>query len=126
MASGEVAAATDAEQAFYVENERDWQSILSGDGVRRLEALLPAYLQRQRWFGSKARNIVRARITDSVLFDEKRSALLWVSVDYVEGESDTWLMCLAMSFGEAAGRCANRLRIRFSPRLVPHADWYFA
>jgi maltose alpha-D-glucosyltransferase/alpha-amylase len=104
MTSGEAAAATDAEQAFYVENERDWQSILSGDGVRRLEALLPAYLQRQRWFGSKARNIVRAKIADSVLFDEKRSALLWVSVDYVEGESDTWLLCLAMSFGEAAGQ----------------------
>ncbi len=97
-------AATDGEQAFYVENERDWQSILSGDGVRRLEALLPAYLQRQRWFGGKARNIVRARIADSVLFDDKRSALLWVSVDYVEGESDTWLLCLAMSFGEAAGQ----------------------
>ena len=72
--------------------------------MRRLEALLPAYLQRQRWFGGKARNIVRARIADSVLFDDKRSALLWVSVDYVEGESDTWLLCLAMSFGEAAGQ----------------------
>jgi maltose alpha-D-glucosyltransferase/alpha-amylase len=104
MASAEAGAASDTEQAFYVENERDWQSILSGDGVRRLEALLPAYLQRQRWFGSKARNIVRARIADSVLFDEKRSALLWVSVDYVEGESDSWLLCLAMSFGEAAGQ----------------------
>ena len=104
MASAEAGAASDTEQAFYVENERDWQSILSGDGVRRLEALLPAYLQRQRWFGSKARNIVRAKIADSVLFDEKRSALLWVSVDYVEGESDTWLLCLAMSFGEAAGQ----------------------
>ena len=53
---------------------------------------------------AKSRNIVRARIADSVLFDEKRSALLWVSVDYVEGESDTWLLCLAMSFGEAASR----------------------
>jgi maltose alpha-D-glucosyltransferase/alpha-amylase len=103
LASAETGAVTDAEQAFYVENERDWKSILSGDGVRRLEALLPAWLQRQRWFGSKARNIVRARIADSALFDEKRSALLWISVDYVEGEPDTWLLCLAMSFGEVAG-----------------------
>jgi maltose alpha-D-glucosyltransferase/alpha-amylase len=45
---------------------------------------------------------VRAKIADSVLFDEKRSALLWVSVDYVEGEPDTWLLCLGMSFGDAA------------------------
>ncbi|MGC2298220.1 MAG: maltose alpha-D-glucosyltransferase [Acidobacteriaceae bacterium] len=103
MATGEAVSATGGEQAFYVENERDWQSILSGDGVRRLESLLPAWLQRQRWFGSKSRNIVRARIADSVLFDENRSALLWICVDYVEGESDTWLLCLAMSFGDAAG-----------------------
>jgi maltose alpha-D-glucosyltransferase / alpha-amylase len=102
MAAGEAVSATAGEQAFYVENEHDWQSILSGDGVRRLESLLPAWLQRQRWFGSKSRNIVRARIADSVLFDENRSALLWISVDYVEGEFDTWLLCLAMSFGDAA------------------------
>jgi maltose alpha-D-glucosyltransferase / alpha-amylase len=94
--------ATDAEQAFYVENERDWQSILSGDGVRRLESIVPAYLQRQRWFGSKSRNIVRAKIADSALFNENRCALVWISVDYVEGEPDTWLLCLAMSFGDAA------------------------
>jgi maltose alpha-D-glucosyltransferase/alpha-amylase len=100
--AAETASATDGEQAFYVEGERDWQSILSGDGVRRLEAILPAYLQRQRWFGSKSRNIVRAKIADSVLFDEKRSALLWVALDYVEGDPDTWLLCLAMSFGDAA------------------------
>src|SRR5580693_5889984 len=36
-----------AEQAFYVENERDWQTVLAGEGVRKLETLLPGYLQRQ-------------------------------------------------------------------------------
>jgi len=94
--------AGEAEQAFYVENDRDWQGILSGDGVRRLEALLPAFLQRQRWFGSKSRTIVRVKITDSIQFDEHRSALVWACVDYIDGESDTWLLCLSMSFGEAA------------------------
>ncbi len=102
MDAGEASSVSDGEQAFYVENERDWQSILSGEGVRRLEAILPAYMQRQRWFGSKSRNIVRAKIADSLLFDEHRSALLWVSVDYVEGEPDSWLLCLAMSFGDVA------------------------
>ncbi|HUB20357.1 MAG TPA: maltose alpha-D-glucosyltransferase [Acidobacteriaceae bacterium] len=92
----------ESEPAFYVENERDWQSIVSGDGVRRLEAILPAWLQRQRWFGSKSKNIVRAKIADSVLFDDYRSALVWVSVDYLEEDSDSWLLCLTMSFDEAA------------------------
>ncbi|MGA8109968.1 MAG: alpha-glucosidase C-terminal domain-containing protein, partial [Acidobacteriaceae bacterium] len=95
-------AASEAEQAFYVESEHDWQGILSGDGVRHLEALLPSFLQRQRWFGSKSRTIVRVKIADSLQFDEHRSALVWACVDYVEGESDTWLLSLAMSFGEEA------------------------
>jgi maltose alpha-D-glucosyltransferase/alpha-amylase len=42
------------------------------------------------------------RLPTPVLFDEKRSALLWVALDYVEGDPDTWLLCLAMSFGDAA------------------------
>ncbi len=103
MNSTDTGSSTDTEQAFYVENESDWQSILSGDGVRHLESLLPAFLQRQRWFGSKSKNIVRAKIADSALFNDHRSALVWVSIDYLEGESDTWLLCLSMSFGEPAG-----------------------
>jgi maltose alpha-D-glucosyltransferase/alpha-amylase len=103
IAAAEAAAGSDGEEAFYVENEQGWQSILSGEGIRRLEGLLPAYLQRQRWFGSKSKNIVRVKIADSVLFDEHQSALIWVGVDYVEGDSDSWLLCLAMSFGESAG-----------------------
>jgi maltose alpha-D-glucosyltransferase/alpha-amylase len=102
LADAEGVSAMEEEQAFYVENEQDWQSILSGDGVRKLESLLPAYLQRQRWFGGKSRSIVRARVTDSVLFDENRSALVWVCVDYLEGEADSWLLCVSMSFGETA------------------------
>jgi maltose alpha-D-glucosyltransferase / alpha-amylase len=102
MTTTEAVSAPGDEQAFYVESEHDWQSILSGDGVRRLEAMLPAWMQRQRWFGSKSRNVVRAKIADSLLFDERRIALIWVSVDYVEGDPDTWLLCLAMSFGEEA------------------------
>jgi maltose alpha-D-glucosyltransferase / alpha-amylase len=90
------------ESAFYVENERDWQAIFAGDGVRKLEALLPGYLQRQRWFGGKSKTITRAQVADSVLFDENRSALLWLNIEYSEGEPDTWLLCLAMSIGDAA------------------------
>ena len=99
----EAAPESKADQAFYVESERDWQSVVSGDGVRRLEALLPAYLERQRWFGSKSKSIVRVKIVDTLIFDDHRSVLVWVSVDYIEAESDTWLLCLGMSFGEAAG-----------------------
>jgi len=90
-----------AEQAFYVETERDWQTVLGGEGVRKLETLLPGYLQRQRWFGGKSKSITRVEVADSALFDENRSALVWIKVEYAEGDPDCWLLCLAMSFGEA-------------------------
>ena len=37
-----------------------------------------------------------------MLFDERRSALVWICVDYLDGESDTWLSCLVLSFGDYA------------------------
>ena len=100
--SAEPIALPEDEQSFYVESEQDWQTILSSDGLRRLESLLPAYLQHQRWFGGKSRTINNARMSDSLLFDDRRSALLWVTVEYEDGDPDTWLLCVSMSFGEAA------------------------
>src|SRR5579872_2123330 len=90
------------EQSFFVEHERDWQPVLTGEGVRKLEALLPAWLQRQRWFGSKSRTISRARVADSVLIDDQCTALLWVDVEYVEGKAETWMAPLAITLGEGA------------------------
>ena len=106
MAAVEAMASPNGEESFYVESDRDWQTVLSADGVPKLEGLLPAYLQRQRWFGGKSRTILRAKIDDWLLFDENRSALVWVSVEYDAGEPsnelDQWLLCLTMSFGADA------------------------
>src|SRR5260370_35894406 len=36
----------------------DWESVLEGSGAHRLETmLLPDYLPKQRWFGSKSRHV---------------------------------------------------------------------
>ncbi len=102
MASAETTVSGNGEESFYVENEHDWQTILSADGVAKLEGLLPAYLERQRWFGGKSRIIQRAKIDDCLLFDENRAALAWLTVEYEAGEADQWLLCLAMSFGADA------------------------
>ena len=94
----------DQEQSFFVEHERDWQTVISGEGVRKLEALLPAWLQRQRWFGAKSRKIRRVQVADSVLIDDNCTALLWVVVEYQEGDPDTWLTPLGITLGEDAER----------------------
>jgi maltose alpha-D-glucosyltransferase/alpha-amylase len=102
LAGSEAPIEENGDSAFYVESETDWQKILSGEGVRNLELLLPGYLQRQRWFGSKTKTIARARVVDSVLFEQNRSALVWVAVDYKEGDAETYLLCLAMTLGEGS------------------------
>jgi maltose alpha-D-glucosyltransferase / alpha-amylase len=102
MQSTAEAPADGGEQSFYVSGERDWEPVLGAENVAGLEALLPAYLQRQRWFGGKSRSIARVRISDSLLFDDDRAALVWIDVSYDAGEPDTWLLCLAMSFEDAA------------------------
>jgi maltose alpha-D-glucosyltransferase / alpha-amylase len=102
MQSAAEPSAETGEQSLYVSGERDWQPIVGTENITGLEALLPAYLQRQRWFGSKSRTIARVQVSDSLLFDDNRAALVWIDVSYVEGEPDAWLLCLSMSFGEAA------------------------
>jgi maltose alpha-D-glucosyltransferase / alpha-amylase len=102
IAAPETMVSANGEESFYVEGEHDWQTVLSADGVLKLECLLPGYLQRQRWFGGKSRTILRAKIDDCLLFDENRAALVWVTVEYDAGEPDQWLLCLAMSFGPDA------------------------
>src|SRR6516225_3610281 len=42
----------------------DWESVLEGFGQSQVEAILPEYLSKQRWFGGKARRIHAARIAD--------------------------------------------------------------
>jgi maltose alpha-D-glucosyltransferase/alpha-amylase len=43
-----------------------WQDVLAGPGLSLVQALLPAYLTRQRWFGAKSRTISSVRILDWV------------------------------------------------------------
>jgi maltose alpha-D-glucosyltransferase/alpha-amylase len=43
-----------------------WQSILRGEGVQALEAILPSALQRQRWFGGKARPVDSVVVVDGM------------------------------------------------------------
>ena len=43
-------------------------NILTGPGLTLLQQLLPAYLQRQRWFGAKSRTIASVQVFDSAPF----------------------------------------------------------
>jgi maltose alpha-D-glucosyltransferase/alpha-amylase len=85
----------------------DWQGLL--DSSLRLvlerQALRP-YLRRQRWFGSKSRDISAARFSDWVMLRGGATPvfLTVVAAEYADGGGESYLAPLAMLGGDAADR----------------------
>ncbi len=100
----------------------EWRALLRGRGKERLEAVLPAILHRQRWFGGKARERQqRPRLVDvgtaSGAKDAPGAAPAVVRVDYVDGEPEEYVLALAFAEGEEAGRHrGDRARPPCSPQ----------
>ena len=82
-----------------------WDSVLDGSAKSILERqALSAFLQRQRWFGGKAREITRVRFVDwSTLRRGAHPAFLTVvDVQYRDGGHEQYVLPLAMSSGAEA------------------------
>src|SRR3954465_12360765 len=82
-----------------------WDSILDGSAKMILERQsLATFLQRQRWFGGKARTIARAKFLDWTTL--RRGAhpafLTVVDVQYTDGGREQYVLPLAMSSGPDA------------------------
>ncbi len=72
---------------------RGWTAFLSGEGLTLLERLLPAYLQRQRWFGAKTRAIDSVSLLDWAELPGAESTapagvLLYLTVHYAAAPSE--------------------------------------
>lgn len=79
----------------------DIASVLSGPGLELLqESVLPKYMAKQRWFGSKARTIQSTIVADWIPLPVKDAALLLVDVSYTEGEPDRYTLPVALRFEE--------------------------
>jgi maltose alpha-D-glucosyltransferase/alpha-amylase len=101
------AAPTEALPAFFMGVA--WDTLLEGN-VRTLlerEALVP-FLQRQRWFGGKARPVRSARFVDwGLLRRGDRPVFITVAqVDYQDGKREQYLLPLAVLNGAAADAVA--------------------
>jgi maltose alpha-D-glucosyltransferase/alpha-amylase len=83
----------------------DWQNLLDSGtrGVLERQALRP-FLQRQRWFASKARDIRQVRITDwtPLRAGLQPSFLAVVSIEYTDGWTESYVVPMALVTGDAA------------------------
>jgi maltose alpha-D-glucosyltransferase / alpha-amylase len=80
----------------------EWATLLERRRRRPLEQVLPMFLERQRWFGSKGRAIVSTEIANVVPLGPT-GALTFVTVSYAEGEPDVYVLPLAVRNAEGDG-----------------------
>jgi maltose alpha-D-glucosyltransferase/alpha-amylase len=101
---------------------RGWSALTQGEGLDLLEARLPQWLQRQRWFGAKTRNLQAVRVLrwiaiptgtsalteaaaptqESVVLPDPATlgaALFFLELQYETGAPDTYQVPLALTTG---------------------------
>jgi maltose alpha-D-glucosyltransferase/alpha-amylase len=99
----------------------DWQTVLdiSTRNVLERQALRP-FLQRQRWFGAKARDIRHVRFSDwaRIHGGANPAFLSTVSVTYDDASVETYLVPLALVSGADADRVLAHVPERVLARIT--------
>jgi len=81
-----------------------WGQPLWGLQEAQLEAALPAYIQRQRWYGGKAKRLRTLRMADLIGLqtDARHFYLALAEITYFDGSIDTYMVPLALVRGASA------------------------
>ncbi len=81
------------------------RTLAENGSMAQLEALLPAYLQKQRWYGSKGRTIAGVSIADAVrIRREPRVYLTIIEVRFTDDATEHYLLPLTQVSGNEAER----------------------
>ena len=98
-----------------LEAGEDWEEVLDEQQRRSLENLLQTYIPPRRWFGGKTRIIKTARIGETITVgtNGNKSFLLFVDLDYVQGDVERYLLPVAFATGDEA----NQLQLE-RPHLI--------
>ena len=93
----------------------EWREALSAAHRGTLEERLLAYVIQRRWFGGKARMVQMARVEDVVEMSgpASRAAIVFLRIDYTDGEPDRYQVPIAF----ASGLRARAIR-KNSPQAV--------
>jgi maltose alpha-D-glucosyltransferase/alpha-amylase len=90
-----------------------WETVMEGAARAELErAVVPGFLQQQRWFGGKGRRIEAVQFVDwgDLPATEKRVFAVLMEVRFADGKSDLYFLPLGVSAGEAAERMHRSLQ----------------
>lgn len=107
----EVAEAPEPEETvLMLAGDTGWERLFSASAKTALESrVLPRYLPKQRWFGSKSRSIRGTTIKDWAAFPSSGAALMLAEVQFSEGDPELYFIPVALGteeqihgFGEAA------------------------
>lgn len=82
-----------------------WQNVwLQREVKSTLESILPDYLYSCRWFNGKTRTVQSAQITEviSVVYKDTEAKMIWLQVDYTQGNPETYLLLLSYAESEQA------------------------
>ncbi len=83
--------------------DSDWEALFTGPNGDLLKtAILPEFLQRQRWFGSKSSKIISVTVTDWCPFVDGYSVLTLVSVELDKGNAESYFLPLTLIYDDAA------------------------
>jgi maltose alpha-D-glucosyltransferase / alpha-amylase len=95
LTGDEEPSADTAERIPSLSIKGEWTALLDRRRRRPLEEILPAFLQRQRWFGAKGTPISAAEIVAAVPLG-RAGALAFVRVSLPEDESGVYVLPLAV------------------------------
>jgi maltose alpha-D-glucosyltransferase/alpha-amylase len=97
-----------------------WENFLSDPVQEALNEVLPRYLQGQRWFGGKARQVSAAHIVDWAVLPSASAVVLLtlVEVAYPDGASDLYSLPLEVVTGPRAAGLVSFLPGRILARLT--------
>ena len=97
-----------------------WESLFEGGQRRKVTELLGDFLERQRWYGGKGREIRQVAILDDipVKADSDQAHILLAEVEYVDGDPETYVVPLAFADGQRASAIRRHTPNAVLARLV--------
>ena len=125
-----VESETDLEQPWVAPTLRvsgSWENLfVKAEAKKRLEKVLPEYLQTCRWFAGQSRGVQSMAVVESIPLtsavssgdgeDTGAHSLVMIAVDYAEGLPETYV--LAVSYVEAAKAASRTAEASLPPQTI--------